>query len=147
MKKVILSVAVIAITGLMSCKHDAKTKMETVEHVQSDELSRVETAFGVRGNCVMCKQTIEKAANGVEGVITATWDVNRKAMTVVFDGSKTDEMAFHNAIAASGYDTERVAGNEEAYKNLPECCQYDHAMAMNQSGQVEGDNHAEHNHE
>ena len=30
-------------------------------------------------------------------------------------------MAIHKAIAASGYDTEKVAGSEEAYKNLPGC--------------------------
>lgn len=50
---------------------------------------------------------------------------------VSFDASKTDEMSIHNAIANSGYDTEKVAGNEEAYKNLPGCCKYDHSMEMN----------------
>lgn len=49
-----------------------------------------------------------------------------------FDDSKTDEMAIHNAIAASGYDTEKVAGDLEAYEGLPGCCKYDHDMAMNQ---------------
>jgi hypothetical protein len=40
-------------------------------------------------------------------------------------------MAIHKAIATSGYDTEKMAGNEEAYENLPGCCKYDHDMEMN----------------
>ena len=40
-------------------------------------------------------------------------------------------MAIHTAIAASGYDTEKVAGSEAAYKDLPGCCKYDHEMVMN----------------
>ena len=41
-------------------------------------------------------------------------------------------MSIHNAIAASGYDTEKVFGNLDAYNSLPGCCQYDHEMEMNQ---------------
>ena len=55
-------------------------------------------------------------------------------------------MAIHNAIAASGYDTEKVAGNEEAYDGLPGCCKYDHNMAMNQSGEIKADDHSNHDH-
>ncbi len=50
---------------------------------------------------------------------------------VSFDDTKSDAMAIHKAIAASGYDTEKLSGNEEAYHNLAGCCQYDHEMAMN----------------
>jgi copper chaperone CopZ len=82
----------------------------------------------------MCKKTIETAANAVEGVSSATWNVDEKYIDVSFDDTKTDAMSIHQAIAASGYDTEKVSGSEEAYKNLPGCCQYDHEMAMNQTG-------------
>jgi hypothetical protein len=34
-------------------------------------------------------------------------------------------MTIHNTIAASGYSTELVDLNQEAYDNLPLCCQYD----------------------
>jgi hypothetical protein len=54
---------------------------------------------------------------------------------VSFDDTKTTAMAIHNAIAASRYDTEKVAGSEDAYQNLPGCCKYDHEMTMNQSGE------------
>jgi copper chaperone CopZ len=89
----------------------------------------------------MCKKTIEKAANGVEGVASANWDVDKKKIDISFDDTKTDAMAIHKAIAASGYDTEKVAGDEESYKNLPDCCQYDHEMMMNQSGETKSDDH------
>jgi copper chaperone CopZ len=79
----------------------------------------------------MCKSTIEKAAKGVGGVMSAIWDVDQKKISVSYDHSKTAPMAIHTAIAASGYDTEKVAGSEAAYKDLPGCCKYDHEMVMN----------------
>lgn len=141
MKKVILSVAVIIAMGLTSCKNETKKVEETTTTEVSKEIAMTDLSFGVRGNCGMCKNTIEKAANGVEGVTAANWDKDKKKIDVSFDSSKTDAMAIHNAIAASGYDTEKVAGSEEAYENLPGCCQYDHDMAMNQSGDVKADHH------
>lgn len=132
MKKVILSVAVIVAMGLTSCKNETKKVEETTTTEVSNEIAMTDLSFGVRGNCGMCKNTIEKAANAVEGVASANWDVDKKKIDVSFDATKTDAMTIHRAIAASGYDTEKVAGNEEAYKNLPGCCQYDHEMTMNQ---------------
>lgn len=146
MKKVILSVAVIAAMGLTSCKNETKKVEETTTTEVSKEIAMTDLSFGVRGNCGMCKTTIEKAANGVEGVESANWDVDKKKIDVSFDSSKTDAMVIHNAIATSGYDTEKVSGNEEAYKNLPGCCQYDHEMMMNQSGEVKSDDHSNHDH-
>ena len=133
MKKVILSIAVIAAFVFTSCKNEVKneTKTKTTEIITTT--AKTNLAFGVRGNCGMCKSTIETAAKGVEGVASATWDVNKKNITVSFDDSKTDAMAIHTAIAASGYDTENVVGNEAAYEGLPGCCKYDHEMAMNVS--------------
>ncbi|MFT4780580.1 MAG: mercuric ion binding protein [Psychroserpens sp.] len=131
MKKVILSVAILAAMGFTSCKNEAKEETVTTSNEVSKEMAMVDVAFGVRGNCGMCKSTIEKAANGVEGVFKATWDVDKKNVEVSFDDTKTDVLSIHNAIAASGYDTEEVAGSEQAYKDLPGCCKYDHEMEMN----------------
>lgn len=130
MKKVILSIAAIVIMGLTSCKNDIKPK-ETKTTEVSAKIAATAISFGVRGNCGMCKSTIEKAAKKVEGIFKATWNVNQKKITVSFDATKTDEMAIHKAIATSGYDTEKIAGTEKAYKNLPGCCKYDHDMEMN----------------
>ena len=146
MKKVILSVAVIIAMGLTSCKNETKKVEETTTTEVSKEIAMTDLSFGVRGNCGMCKSTIEKAANSVEGVASANWDVDKKKIDVSFDDTKTDAMAIHNAIAASGYDTEKVTGSEEAYKDLPGCCQYDHEMAMNQTGEMKSEDHSNHDH-
>ena len=146
MKKVILSVALIAGIGVTSCKNETKTATAPTTTEVSEEMAITDISFGVRGNCGMCKITIEKAANGVEGVANATWDVDKKKIDVSFDDAKTDAMAIHMAIAASGYDTEKVAGSEEAYKELPGCCQYDHEMAMNQTGEIKDDDHSTNEH-
>jgi mercuric ion binding protein len=135
MKKVILSVAVIAAIGLTSCKKEAKTETEAAITEMSNDMAIADMSFGVRGNCGMCKTTIEKAANGVEGVAKATWDVDKKKIDVSYDETKTDGMAIHKAIAASGYDTDEVVGSLEAYDDLPGCCKYEHDMEMNQTGE------------
>ena len=132
MKKVILSVAIVMAMGLTSCKNETKKETETTTTEVSKDMAMTDLSFGVRGNCGMCKNTIEKAANKVDGVSNATWDVDKKKIDVSFDDTKTDAMAIHKAIAASGYDTEKVAGDLEAYDGLPGCCKYDHEMAMNQ---------------
>lgn len=146
MQKVILSVAAIVALGLTSCKQEAKQEAEVTTTEVSKDIAMTDVSFGVRGNCGMCKTTIETAVNKVDGVSSANWDVDKKKIDVSFDGSKTDVMAIHQAIAASGYDTEQVSGDEEAYKNLPGCCQYDHSMAMNQSGEVKAEEHSEMHH-
>ena len=143
MKRVILSLAVIVAIGLTSCKNETKQEKGITSEV-SKEIVMTELSFGVRGNCGMCKNTIEKAANGVEGVANAKWDVDKKKIDVSFDDTKIDAMSIHKAIAASGYDTEKVAGNLDAYDDLPGCCKYDHEMAMNQSGEAPPDQDGDH---
>jgi copper chaperone CopZ len=132
MKNIVLSVAVIIAIGFTSCKSETKKETKTITKEVITEIASTDLAFGVRGNCVMCKKTIEKAATSVEGVVSASWDVAKKNAIVSFDDSKTNAMEIHNAIAEAGYDTEKMAGNKEAYKNLPGCCQYDHEMLMSQ---------------
>ena len=146
MKKVILSVAVIVAMGLTSCKNETKKAEETTTTEVSKEIAMTDLSFGVRGNCGMCKKTIEKAVNDVEGVTAVNWDKDKKKIDVSFDSSRTDAKAIHNAIAASGYDTEKGAGSEEAYGELPDCCKYDHNMPMNQSGEIKADDHLNHDH-
>ena len=133
MKKVILSMAVIAALIFTCCKNEAKKEMKTTTTEVSVAAVKTNLTFGVRGNCGMCKNTIEKAANSVEGVSSAIWDVDQKKIDISFDNGKADALAIHKAIAASGYDTEQLTGNEEAYDGLPGCCKYDHEMVMNVS--------------
>lgn len=131
MKKVILSFAIVASLFIIGCKGEAKTETETKTATsQGKELSMAN--FGVRGNCGMCKTTIEKAAKSVEGVAEATWDVKKKSISVSYDEHKIHEKDIHKAIAAAGYDTDQTNGDNVAYKNLPKCCQFDSDQPMNQ---------------
>ena len=142
-----LSIALVAVVGMVSCKNEAKKEVKAeTEQIVTKKVALTESVFGVRGNCGMCKNTIETAAKGVTGIATADWDRNKKQIKVAFDASKTDLNSIHKAIAASGYDTDKVMGNEEAYDNLPGCCKYSHEMEMMQSGEKKADEHAGHNH-
>lgn len=81
--------------------------------------------FKVWGNCGMCKKTIEKAAKGIAGVESASWNVDTHQFSVVFDPAKTNARQVHQAIADAGYDTDLLKGNDTAYNNLHACCQYE----------------------
>ena len=146
MKKVILSLAIMATIGLVSCKSDAKKDATNTEQTTTKEIAMTKATFGVRGNCGMCKNTIEKAASSVEGLDSVEWDGSKKQVNVSFDNSKTTIEAIHKVIAYSGYDTDKLAGNLESYKNLPSCCQYDHTMEMSIKGDVQVEDHSGHNH-
>ena len=131
MKKLIFAIAIFATIGLSTSY--SQTHKETMN---SEQASISMSTFGVRGNCGMCKSTIEKAANSVSGVSKANWNKDKKMMMVSFDSSKTNKMEIQKAVAASGYDTEKVMGNKDAYSNLPGCCKYDHSMEMNQNSEA-----------
>jgi len=99
------------------------TKAETIV-----ELMGTETSFGVKGNCKMCKKTIEASALSLEGVLKADWDVKTKQVSLVYDDQMIDLISVHKAISDSGYGTDLNELNKEAYDNLPLCCQYDPDM-------------------
>lgn len=81
------------------------------------------TSFKVMGTCDMCKSRIESALD-VSGVRKAVWDVNTETLTVTFNPRKLEEIQLHNLCAIAGHDTEKVKASEQAYADLPECCQY-----------------------
>lgn len=80
--------------------------------------------FKVWGNCEMCKETIERAAD-IKGVKKAIWDQEKKMLTVTFNQAKTNEEELHKRIAAEGYDTEKAKGDDKVYATLPDCCRYE----------------------
>jgi periplasmic mercuric ion binding protein len=81
----------------------------------------------VWGNCGMCKSTIEKAAKNA-GAAEVDWNKDTKVLTV---GNKSDLKKIEQAIAAAGYDTQNFKAKDEAYFNLPECCQYERKASGN----------------
>jgi hypothetical protein len=78
----------------------------------------------VSGNCGMCQKHIQDAAKKA-GAQRAQWDRKTKVLTVVYNQASTSNDAIQKSVAAAGYDTEKYAGDEKAYKSLDECCQYD----------------------
>lgn len=114
---------------IISCDNNKKTETITVKHQTS--ITNPEISFGVRGNCGMCKTTIQKAALSVDGVEEASWDIQTKVLDIRTN-SNLDSITIkiHNAVAKSGYDTELVLANSEDYNNLPGCCQYNREMEI-----------------
>jgi copper chaperone CopZ len=144
-KTMILGTAMLLALSFTSCKDQAQTKENLAETQETTDVNQSEMAFGVRGNCGMCKKTIEKAARSVDGVASAEWNRTQKRIAIQYDAQKADAMGVQEAIAAAGYDTEQIAADENAYKNLPDCCQYDRSMAMNQTDASDA-NHEDHAH-
>ena len=97
----------------------------TVKETAATAIISQTAQFQVWGNCGMCKKTIEKAAKGVTGVQSVNWNMDTHQFTVTFDPAQTSVDKVHQAIAAAGYDTDVVKGNDEAYNNLHGCCQYE----------------------
>lgn len=85
----------------------------------------LKATFKVWGNCGMCEKRIESAAMGVKGVSQAEWDADKGLVTLVYNPAETNVELVQTAIAAVGYDTEKVKANDKAYAKLPGCCQYD----------------------
>lgn len=87
-------------------------------------LAQSTTTIGVRGNCGMCKETIEKTAMTVMGVNSAKYDLETETLTVETD-ENFDEMNLHLSITSVGYDTDEMEASTSSYDQLPACCQYD----------------------
>ncbi len=87
--------------------------------------SLITSTFTVSGNCSACQGRIEGAANGIEGVKEAHWNVDSKVMQVSYYESKTSLDLINLAIAKAGYDTQYYKSDDKDYKKLPGCCQYE----------------------
>lgn len=78
----------------------------------------------VYGNCGICKKNIETASK-TAGAISADWNKKTKWLTVSYDPAKVTNEQIEKNIAATGYDTENFKGDDKAYNDLDDCCQYD----------------------
>lgn len=84
--------------------------------------ANAESEFWVRGNCEMCKQTIETALTSVDGVSSAEYNLENNMASVAFDSAKVDEKKLSQAVANAGYDTKGFKASQAAYQELPKCC-------------------------
>lgn len=134
-RTMMLSMALLAVVSLSSCKDDAKESVTNIPEnskteIVAKDLAMVDATFGVRGNCGMCKLTIEKSAKSIEGVSSADWSVEEKNIKVTYDNTKTSVKDIEEAIALSGYDTSNVTAKEKAYLSNAKCCQYKRTMEI-----------------
>lgn len=90
----------------------------------SVQAKTVKKSFKAQGQCEMCQARIQKAAKGVPGVLTASWNKDTKVCNVVFDDSKTNLNKIEKAVAAAGHDTDKAKASAAAYNKLPGCCKY-----------------------
>ena len=125
----LICLILVSITLSLSCQQNNTAK--TVPVKQEISIVNPEISLGVRGNCGMCKSTIEKAALSVDGVEEASWSTATKILDIKTKSS-LDSIAIkiHQAVADSGYDTELMTSTEESYNSLPGCCQYNREMVI-----------------
>jgi periplasmic mercuric ion binding protein len=91
-------------------------------HAQKNALQK--ETIKVWGNCGMCKTKIEKAAKGA-GAVKASWNAETQELKVQYKADATSGKKIQEAIAKTGYDTQDVTADDEAYKKLHGCCQYE----------------------
>ncbi len=119
----------ISLTLSVSCQQKNNVKTVSVNHESS--IIDPEISFGVRGNCGMCKSTIEKAALSVDGVEEASWSTESKILDIKTKSSLDSiTVKIHQAVANSGYDTELISAIEDNFSSLPGCCQYNREMVI-----------------
>ena len=106
-------------------KKAPSTISEFTTEMQSDY------SIGVKGNCGMCKTTIEKAVKELDFVLEAEWGIQSKILDVKFNNpSNFDINELNTAITESGYETMNTTANQASYDALPMCCKYDRNMQV-----------------
>jgi len=119
------------IMWFVSCNEKVVVKKApTTETISTSELQS-DYSIGVKGNCGMCKSTIEKAVKGLDFVENAEWGIKTKILDVEFiDSVNFDLEALNSAINQSGYETMNTTADQTAYDALPMCCKYDRNMVV-----------------
>ena len=131
MKYIYLLFSVLTVVSCMNNKQQ-EVKVIEVPATKTAEIIKSDVTFGVRGNCGMCKSTIESATMSIEGVDTASWSTESKMISINVSTEINDQFIndIHNAIAKSGYDTELSTAVDKDYDKLPMCCKYNREMII-----------------
>ena len=123
-----------SVLTVVSCMNNKQPEVKVIEvpATKTAEIIKSDLTFGVRGNCGMCKSTIESATMSIEGVDTASWSTESKMISINVSTEINDQFIndIHNAIAKSGYDTELSTALIEDYDKLPMCCKYNREMVI-----------------
>ncbi len=70
----------------------------------------------------MCVACIDKALNGVEGILKYKVELDNLMVKVKFDSKKLSLQQIEQIISKTGYQANYVSADPEAYKRLDMCC-------------------------
>ena len=119
------------IMWFVSCNEQVVVKKPPTTETKTSSELQSDYSIGVKGNCGMCKSTIEKAVKGLDFVENAEWGIKTKILDVEFiDPVNFDLEALNSAINQSGYETMNTTADQTAYDALPMCCKYDRNMVV-----------------
>lgn len=122
MKLKTMLAASLLVVILASCSNRAESENSVTTTKIVDGIAT--STFKVWGNCEMCKETIEGSLK-VDGITKADWNKDTKIITVSYDDKKISLDQIEKYIASVGYDNDKYKGDDKAYSELPECCQYE----------------------
>lgn len=97
-KTLLLTLSLLAVPLLMQTAH-----AEVAVPVQKQNISQSVTLDMQNMTCAMCKFTIKKALQGVDGVEEANVDYDSKTADVTFNPQKTSIEALIKATTNAGY--------------------------------------------
>lgn len=78
----------------------------------------------IYGNCGMCETSIEKAGS-IKKIAEVDWNKDTKMATLTYDADRTNQDAILKRVALAGYDSDYFLAPDDAYAQLPACCQYE----------------------
>jgi copper chaperone CopZ len=128
------------IMWFVGCKEKVVIKNAPISNIDISTSTQSDYSIGVKGNCGMCKTTIEKAVKGLDFVKNAEWGIKTKILDVEFINSVNSNLdpllaaslldSLNSAINESGYETMNSTANQSSYDALPGCCKYDRDMQV-----------------
>ena len=72
--------------------------------------------------CGMCVARIDKALNGVDGILKYKVELDALKVKVKYDNVKISLQQIEQIISKTGYQANTIPADPEAYKKLDMCC-------------------------
>lgn len=79
----------------------------------------------VNGVCEMCQKRIVRVTKSFSDVLDASWNIEKKLLTISYKEKRPDIDKILKAIADAGHDNEKYKATDQAYEELNPCCHYD----------------------
>jgi len=90
---------------------------------EAAETKKISDTLRVEGNCEMCKERLETALD-VKGITLATWDIEKKILTVVYNPKKINLTQISKICNSVGHDTAISKASDKEFSTLHHCCDY-----------------------